>query len=682
MEKLCEDLILAEPDNHGLLGRVHGELEHVADWAATAGLDDVQAGAAAAAGMLQEILAGSASDPAGNLDVVARAGATIQAIVCDGRSAAETPFPPELRTGATASAGEPSGRAPAPALDVDKDLLEAFISEANEHLSAAEEHLLALESSPASQEDIHAIFRAFHTIKGAAAFLNFDEIRLLAHEMESVLEQARNGQLILADVSMDVLLRATDGLRRRVNSLGTAAAQAATAAPETELQEILANVRAVTAGPSAVKPEPGVRAPEERGGPAARPGAAIREAVKVDADRLDRLLDTIGELVIAESMISQSQELKRFASPELERQARQLDKITRSLQQMSTSLRLVPVRPVFLRMARLVRDLARRAHKPIEFSMSGEDTEIDKAVVDRLADPLVHLLRNAVDHGIEEAPARRRAGKPETGHIGLRAFHRGGNIYVEVEDDGRGFNREAILAKAIEQGLTTPGVSLSDQEVYGFVFQPGFSTTNTVTDISGRGVGLDVVKRYVESLRGQIDVQSDPGRRCVVGMRLPLTLAIVDGMVVRVGNERYIAPTLSIVRSLRPAEDDYSTVVGRGEMLKTEGRLIPLFRLARLFEVAGAGQNINEGLVVVVEDNGQQVGLLVDELQGQQQIVIKGFGEHLRDVLGISGGAIMPDGSVGLILDVGGLVKLAHSPSPDRLQGIGVSATSNTESPA
>ena len=388
-------------------------------------------------------------------------------------------------------------------------------------------------------------------------------------------------------------------------------------------------------------------------------GVQMREAVKVDADRLDLLVDTIGELVIAESMVSQSPELQGNMSTELARHLSQLDKITRELQEMGTSLRMVPVRSTFQKMARLVRDLAKKSGKSVEFVSQGEETELDKTVVDKIGDPLVHMVRNAVDHGLEATREDRlKVGKNETGRVELRAFHKGGSIYVEILDDGRGLDKEAILAKARERGLLREGEVPSDRETWNLIFEPGFSTAKKVTDVSGRGVGMDVVKRNIEALRGQVEIQSVYGEGTTFSIRLPLTLAIIDGMVVRVGEQRYILPTLSIVMSIRPDPKQLSSVVQRGEMLEIQGRLLPLFRLGRMFSVPGAVEEITSGIVIVIEDEGKQTGLLVDEILGQQQIVIKSLGEALRGTPGLAGGAIMPDGTVGLILDVSGLVRL------------------------
>ena len=391
-----------------------------------------------------------------------------------------------------------------------------------------------------------------------------------------------------------------------------------------------------------------------------RPTVQVREPVKVDAGRLDSLIDTIGELVIAESMVVQSPELKDNVATELARRINQLDKITRELQEMGTGLRMVPIRPTFQKMARLVRDLGKKAGKRVGFVTVGEDTELDKSVVDKIGDPLVHMVRNSVDHGLEANDEERAAaGKPPVGRVELRAFHKGGSIHIEIEDDGRGLDRDAILSKARERGIIGDDENPPDRDVWSLIFEPGFSTAKKVTDVSGRGVGMDVVRRNIEALRGQTEIQSQRGKGTVFSIRLPLTLAIIDGMVVRVGQERFIIPTLSIIMSIRPNSEDISTVVGRGTVLSLQGRLLPLFRLADLFTIRGIAKDAAEGIVVVIEDEGSRTGVLVDEILGQQQIVIKSLGETMQGIPGIAGGAIMPDGNVGLILDVSGLVRLA-----------------------
>ncbi len=397
------------------------------------------------------------------------------------------------------------------------------------------------------------------------------------------------------------------------------------------------------------------------------PAVQVREALKVDADRLDLLVDTIGELVIAESMVSQSREVRASDSDQLLAHVRQLSKITRELQEMATALRMVPMRSTFQRMARVVRDVAKKAGKPIDFTMEGEDTELDKAVVDRIGDPLIHLVRNAVDHGIEiSSKDRTQKGKPPAGRIALRAYHKGGNIYVEISDDGRGLDREAIIERARENGLLGAGDTLSDDDILNLIFSPGFSTAKEVTEVSGRGVGLDVVRKNIQLLRGEVDVQSQPGEGTTFVIRLPLTLAIIEGMVVHVGGERYILPALSMVTAMRPEKDEVASVMHRGEMLRFQGDLVPMFRLAVVLGTDKAKTDYTESIAVVVEYEGKRAALMVDELVGRQQIVIKSLGEALCDIPGIAGGAVMPDGRVGLILDVPGLIRLAGSKSSVR----------------
>jgi two-component system chemotaxis sensor kinase CheA len=296
----------------------------------------------------------------------------------------------------------------------------------------------------------------------------------------------------------------------------------------------------------------------------------------------------------------------------------------------------------------------------INFIPVGEDTEIDRNMVDLINDPLIHLVRNAVDHGIEPPEERERNGKPRIGTLLLKAYHSGGNVVVEISDDGRGLNREKIIQKAITKGLIDSGKSISESEVIDLIFQPGFSTADNVTDISGRGVGLDVVRKAVETLRGRVDVSSEFGKGCSFSVRLPLTMAITDGMLVKVGSQRYILPTLNINMSFRPGAEVLSTIIGRGEAVIFQGKVMPIFRLHRLFNIEEAVKDPTQGLLIIVGDGDQRCALLVDELVGQQQVVAKSLGEGFSKIQGISGGAILGDGRVGLILDPQGIAGLAR----------------------
>ncbi len=641
------------------------------------------------------------------------------ALLADPKSAAEN-----VRAASEAEAPEPEPEVEEPSepktLEADAALLGDFVLEAMEHLEAADLHLLTLETEPENEEAFNAVFRAFHTIKGVAGFLALDQIQSLSHEAENLLDRARKGKLLLEGATVDVTFDAVDALKKLVGSVRDCLSTGEPLEPDASIPALLAEIKDVSAGKPLGEQAPipiiadaankrlgdilvetgaatregvqealttqketeedwklgellvmdgeasakdvarALRA-QQKAEAARKAAVHVKETVKVDADRLDRLIETIGELVIAESMVSQSPELNSIASAELARHVSHLDKITRELQEMGTSLRMIPARSTFQKTARLVRDLAKKAGKQVGFVMSGEDTELDKSVVDRIGDPLVHMVRNAVDHGLEaSAEEREKAGKPSTGVVTLRAYHKGGNIYIEVEDDGRGLDRDAILAKARERGMLADSETPSDREIFNFIFEPGFSTAKKVTDVSGRGVGMDVVRRNIEALRGQVEIRSERGKGSVFIIRLPLTLAIIDGMVIRVRAERYIIPTLSVIMSIKPEAEDLSTVLNRGEMLMLQGDLIPLFRLSALFNIDDTEQEATNSLVVVVDDDGKRTGLIIDELLGRQQIVIKSLGETMRGIPGVSGGAIMPDGHVGLILDVGGLVKLAN----------------------
>ncbi len=555
------------------------------------------------------------------------------------------------RLGEESQSGTPDPKTMPLADDI--ELLRDFGTRASEHLDDADEQLLVLEADPASAAAIDAVFRTFHTIKGMAGFLALDEISAFAHDAESLLADARRDGTRVGPDTVQSLFSAVDRMRELVANATGVGEPASTGAvsPSSARGDVApAAGHAMSATPAkADAPASSSQTP-----------ASVREGtVRVEEGRLDGLLDTIGEMVIAESMVSAALRTgvdQHSIAVHLDR----LDKITRELQQMATSLRMVPLRATFRRMGRLVRDVAHKSGKPVEFVVTGEDTELDKEVVDRIADPLVHALRNAVDHGIETAEERAAAGKPTTGRVELRAYHAGGAIHIEVVDDGRGLDPERILARARECGLVGADTVPDERAILDLVFEAGFSTAQTVTDVSGRGVGMDVVRRTVDELRGRIELDSVPGKGTTLSVRLPITLAIIDGMVARVGEERYVIPTLAIERSVRPTVDQVATVQGSGEMLVTDDGLVPIVRLHRLFGTEGAETDPTNAVIVITSDSGTRAGIMVCELLGQQQTVIKPLGEGLPPQRGITGGAIMPDGRVGLILDAPGLVRLAR----------------------
>jgi two-component system chemotaxis sensor kinase CheA len=322
--------------------------------------------------------------------------------------------------------------------------------------------------------------------------------------------------------------------------------------------------------------------------------------------------------------------------------------------------RMQPIGNVWSKFPRIVRDLAQMCGKQVRIEMLGKETDLDKTIIEAIKDPLTHIVRNSVDHGIEPADERARLGKPRTGTVRIHAYHAGGQVVVELHDDGRGLNREKIVAKGVAKGLIPADKNLSDGEVFNLIFAPGFSTADKITDISGRGVGMDVVKRNIESRRGRVDIASESGKGSVFSVRLPLTLAITDGMLVRVGEERYVVPTNNIHMSFRPERASLSTIAGRGEVVMLRGEIMPVIRVHRLFGVQGAQEDPTNALLMIVGDGERRSALLVDELLGQYQVVAKRLGDGVGQVAGVSGGAILGDGRVGLILDVAEIVALAR----------------------
>ena len=381
-------------------------------------------------------------------------------------------------------------------------------------------------------------------------------------------------------------------------------------------------------------------------------GTKLRETVKVDLERVDSLVAMVGELVVVEAMVVNAPEIAKSASARVRNCLSQLAKVTRDLQDVSMRMRMLPVSGVFQKMARMSRDLGRKSGKQLRLVLSGEATEMDRSMVEHIADPLVHMIRNAVDHGLEPPEERRKAGKPEEGTICLSAYHEGGSIVIELADDGRGLDRDAILTKARAQGLVRANDTLTESDIHMLIFAPGFSTAKQVTEVSGRGVGMDVVKRNMDALRGRVSISTTPGQGTTFKMLLPLTLAIIDGMLVACGRDRYIIPTLSIVESIQPSKGMLVTFADQHEMINVRGQILPLVRLSRLFGSSNAKTEPTEALVVIIEGVGRRLGLMVDEVVTQQQVVIKNLGQGLGSTRFLSGAAILADGRVGLIINV------------------------------
>jgi two-component system, chemotaxis family, sensor kinase CheA len=546
---------------------------------------------------------------------------------------------------APAEAAAPAGAS----LAQDPGLLRDFVLEAREHLASIETQLLAVERDPGNPEPLHSIFRAFHTIKGLAGFLELPAIQEVAHEVETVLDLARNRKLAITPAVIGLVLRGADYLKAAVDRVDPSlpGSGPSEVAESQSLIHLFRQLAAAGAGP----------VPRTAAAAGTLPPLATVElrAIKVDTGKLDHLVDMAGELVIAQSLLRHAPELELARDQQLQQTLALLSGIAGDVQKTAMGLRMVSVGPLFQRMRRLVRDLSQKAGKQVELVTSGERTELDRQIVEDLADPLMHMLRNSIDHGLETPAERLAAGKNATGIVRLAARHQAGQIRIEVGDDGRGLNREKILKKASEKGLLTAEPPLSEVQIANLIFEPGFSTAERVTEVSGRGVGLDVVKRNIGKLRGRVEVASTPGQGTVFVLKLPLTLAIIDGLVVGVGAERYIVPLYSVVEVLRPAREAVSTVQNQGEMVLVHGKLIPVVRLSRRFGVSARAHHPSQGLLIVAELDGRRFAVLVDEFIGKQEVVMKSLGDFFKDVQGIAGGAILGDGRVALILDLEGL---------------------------
>ncbi len=595
----------------------------------------------------------------------------------------------------------------------EREHLEGFLAEAGEHLDTIEASVLAVEADPTAAGKINELFRPFHTIKGIAGFLNLRDIQSLAHEIESILDLGRRNELAMTAAITDLVFAGVDVLQAQLRAIRQYLAEPTGGpCPQPPVADIIARLRAVTrlqleAPAAAAMPQPRLgeiltaretvtpgeveRAlddqardppPPRRLGQVlvdrgvATPGqvaraltaqaageVALDHTLRVDTRKLDTLVDAVGELVIAQSMVT----LAAGGHPDerLQRAVLHATKIVRAVQSTSLAMRMVPIGQLFQKMKRLVRDVARKAGKQVALVTAGEETELDKTVIQQVSDPLVHMVRNAIDHGLEAPADRRAAGKPETGTVTLSARHEGDSIVIEIRDDGRGLDRQRLIAKAVERGLLASGQDLTDAQAFDLILQPGFSTAEVVTDLSGRGVGMDVVRRNIEQLRGQLEISSESGRGSTFRVRLPLTLAIIDGMLVRVGRDRLIIPTVVIQHALRPLPDQLVTVQRRGTMLRVRDTLYPLVQLGVLL---GPGDPIDPcaGLVVIVQCPGQKLALVVEELLGQQQVVIKTLEQRFQRIAGVSGAAILGDGRVALILDPAGLLALhAHGGGQD-----------------
>jgi len=610
---------------------------------------------------------------------------------------------------------------------------QVFFEEAGEHLASMESLLLALDVADPDMDELNAIFRAAHSIKGGAGTFGFTDMTEVTHILETLLDKLRKQEMQLTTEMVDAFLQAGDAI-----SMQLAAHRGEGEVDQQVIREICEKLEQLTGAPAAgvkeikaareskadspkkskkkaekesapeqedygffdplpsefvadegygffaeepvatasaaegygffTEVKPAVAAPDE-GKPAATSmlaaeahptrraadkvaPASAETSIRVSVEKVDQLINLVGELVITQAMLAQSASLLDMPALEkLQSGLNQLERNTRDIQESIMSVRMLPISFVFSRFPRVVRDVAGKLNKQVELKTLGETTELDKALIEKIADPLTHLIRNSLDHGIEMPEKRIAAGKPAHGTITLNAFHQGGNIVIEVADDGGGLNRGKILSKAKERGLPVND-AMTDDAVWMLIFEAGFSTADVVTDVSGRGVGMDVVKRNIADMGGRVELSSAEGHGTRTTIRLPLTLAILDGMSVAVGGQTFILPLGSIVESLQITDQELKTVSGDGRLLHVREEYLPLIALHEVFAISNAITEPKQGIAVIVEAEGKKTALLVDELLGQHQVVIKSLESNFRKVPGMSGATIMGDGTVALILDV------------------------------
>lgn len=578
-------------------------------------------------------------------------------------------------------------------MEENQELLVEFHAEAVDHLRQIEEAVLELEQDGTNRDAINSMFRSFHTIKGVAGFLNLIPVNRLAHEVESLMDLVRNDKLSVFTGVIDLVLESKDTIAKQIEQISAALSAGSLPTEIIPVSHYMARARWAMEGPekyakqmgqSLSEPEtaeeeaapqtiensdntiPEVSetiatpaAPSAESTKAAKKRAVENASIRVNTWKLDNLMDIVGELVIVQSQIQESSKEHVRENSSLLRNMSQLTRITKDLQHTSMALRMIPIKPTFQKMSRIVRDLSAKSGKKVFFEVSGEDTELDRNVVEEIGDPLVHMIRNSLDHGLEGTEERAQTNKDKTGHVVLKAYHQGSSIVIELSDDGRGIDPKRIFQKAVESGIVREDDQLSNEEIYKLIFAPGFSTAAEITDISGRGVGMDVVKKNIEKLRGKIEIESELGKGSIFRILLPLTMAIVDGLVVKVGADRFILPTTSVKVALRPDAEMMTKIQGNEEVLNLRGKIIPLFRLHDHFQIENAVTDPKKATIVVVETAGRPYGLLVDDMISKQEVVIKSLGSMMQGIQGVSGGAILGDGNIALILDPVSLVSTA-----------------------
>jgi two-component system, chemotaxis family, sensor kinase CheA len=554
------------------------------------------------------------------------------------------------------------------------ELVERFCAESEEQLSCIELILLAWEQGDATAEMISEAFRAMHSLKGNCGIMGLGDMEKITHNLEGTFAEWKSGKSAPHQSQITAILGVLDVLRRTLNLLPAGGGRiperkeliatlnftASQAPPDSNLESEEWPAPESMATDSVVRErEDAAESTEEKA--KKRDGKASAQerassSIRVDTRKLDELMNLVGELIIAETTVTHNPDLEGHDFENFQKAALNLNRITRQLQDVAMQTRMIPIEATFQKMVRLVRDVSRKQGKKVNFLTIGEETEVDKSVVETIADPLVHLIRNGIDHGLEDSTDRTAAGKTLEGKLQLHAHHQGGEVWISISDDGRGIDPDRVLRSAIQKGVAEAGRTYSREEILQMIFAPGFSTAEHVTDISGRGVGMDVVKRNIEKVNGRIDIDTELGRGTTFTLRIPLTLAIIEGMLVRTGTSYFTIPLLSIRESVK-AEREHLTLTSDGqELLKLRGRHYPITKLNELAGTATAA-DLTEGILVLVESEGHIACILVDEVVGQRQTVIKPLPDYLRNLRSLGGCSILHNGDISLILDIDSIVR-------------------------
>ena len=553
-----------------------------------------------------------------------------------------------------------------------------FAEESSELLEQLEQDLMALEKNPNDSDLLNSIFRALHTIKGNAGFLGFEDISQICHKAETIFDLARSGTIILQERQISLMLQIIDFIGAALIALKEG--KPPIIAGKNALLDLMADVVDVTQASrpeSAAESKPPAKDEQKKAAHINiknEQAATVRfsreklsDVIRVDVSKLNKLMDLVGEIVIAESTLLNHYSFENARNEGFLKSLIYLQKNIRELQELATSMRMVPLSGLFGKMQRLVRDIASKKEKDVELIINGAETEVDRSVIEHISDPLIHILRNALDHGIEEPEVRLKKGKSPKGRIRIDVQRVGGQIWITVKDDGQGLNKEKILERAWARGIITQGhVPEDEQKIYNLIFEPGFSTADKITNISGRGVGMDVVQKNIEKIRGSIALSTIPNEGTTIIMKIPLTTAIIDGMLVRAGQSLYAIPVLDIRESVQVGSENLIHLVDGQEVVKIRDQLIPVIRLQQIYQKTLADAKRSEGLIVVSEIAGKAVGFFVDEILGEQQLVLKPLPRYLGKLEGVSGCAVMGDGAICMILDLAVLLKYTEAASADR----------------